>query len=221
MDWNQKIIQVILFMPGFLFSLSFHEAAHAYIADKMGDPTAKRLGRVSLSPIQHIDILGTLILPIFGLLFGGFLFGWGKPVPVDYRNLKDTKTQGMWIAAAGPVSNIILAVIIAGVIHTYIYFLPSLMQVAPEHVLILILEAFKTYLILNLALCFFNLIPVQPLDGSKILFGLLPGELGDVVDRFTTRWGMIILLVLIFSGGIRYILWPPIMLVANLLLGNF
>src|SRR3989344_1161029 len=126
MDYKQKILEVLLFMPGFLFSLSCHEAAHAYVASKFGDPTAKNLGRVSLSPVPHIDVLGTLILPIFGLLFGGFLFGWGKPVPVDYRNLKNVRRDGMWIAIAGPATNFILAILFALVIHAYVYFLPSM-----------------------------------------------------------------------------------------------
>lgn len=222
MDFKIKLIQLILFMPGFLFSLSCHEAAHAYVANRFGDPTAKNMGRVSLSPVPHTDILGTLILPIFGLLFGGFLFGWGKPVPVDYRNLKNVKRDGLWISAAGPASNMILAVVFAMAIHLYVFLIPRLLGgFVSQSALLLILEALKNILILNLALCFFNLIPIQPLDGGKILFGILPDQWAYSVDRFTTRWGMVILLVLIFTGLLRYVLWPPIVLVGNLLLGAF
>jgi len=218
MGFEQKIIDVILFMPGFLFSLSFHEAAHAYVAHRLGDDTAKNMGRVSLSPIPHIDILGTLILPILGL-FSGFLFGWGKPVPVNYRNLKNFKRDGMWIAAAGPASNLILAVLFTGLLHVYI--------ATAEHVLgsfltlptlKLLGNALVNYIFLNLALCFFNLIPIQPLDGSKILYGILPKGIADKVDHFSTRFGLIVLLILIVSGAFRIILWPPIMYVGKFLL---
>lgn len=220
MEFKQKILEVLLFMPGFLFSLSCHEAAHAYVADKFGDSTAKSRGRVSLSPIPHIDVLGTLILPIFGLLFGGFLFGWGKPVPVDYRNLKNARRDGMWISLAGPATNFVLAILFAFVIHAYVYFLPSMMGgVFSEYSLAQVLEALKTVLVLNLALCFFNLIPIHPLDGGKIVFGLLPRDIALRFDSFISRWGVIILLVLIFSGLLRVLLWPPIAFFANLLLG--
>lgn len=222
MEFRQKILEVLLFMPGFLFSLSCHEAAHAYVAYKFGDSTAKSRGRVSLSPIPHIDILGTLILPIFGLLFGGFLFGWGKPVPVDYRNLKNIRHDGMWISLAGPATNFILAIIFALIIHMYVYFLPAMFGgIFSEYSLLKILDALKTVLVLNLALCFFNLIPIHPLDGGKIIFGLLPRQIAYRFDAFISRWGVIILLVLIFSGGFRYLLWPPIALFANLLLSGF
>jgi Zn-dependent protease len=216
----EKILEVLLFMPGFLFSLSFHEAAHGYVAHLRGDDTAMRAGRVTLNPIPHTDIIGTLVLPIFGLLFGGFLFGWGKPVPVDYRNLKNLKKDAMWVALAGPTSNFILAFAFAGVIHLYIHFLPDLLHYVRQYPLLMILEALKNILILNLALCFFNLIPIEPLDGGKILFGILPTRIGYKVEQFTARYGMIILLILIFTGALRFILWPPIALFANLLLGG-
>lgn len=217
---SEKLLQVLLFMPGFLFSLSVHEAAHALVAYWKGDDTAKKLGRVSLSPVPHTDVLGTLVFPIFGMLFGGFLFGWGKPVPVDYRNLKNAKQDGLWISAAGPFSNLILAVFFAGLIHLIVYYYPALVENFTQYKTLLFAETIRNYLFLNLALCFFNLIPIQPLDGSKILFGILPGQLGLKVDQFTTRYGMAILLILIFTGSLRYVLWPPIDYVAGLLLGQ-
>lgn len=219
MDMQAKIIEVILFMPGFLFSLSCHEAAHAYAAYKLGDPTAKNLGRVSLSPIPHIDVLGTLILPILGI-FSGFLFGWGKPVPVDYRNLKNYKHDGLWISLAGPASNFILAFVFAGLVHLYIVSIDFFAgKVISMQVATLFGRALVNYMYLNLALCFFNLIPVQPLDGSKILFGILPLKTAQTIDHFSTRYGMLILLILILSGALPYIVWPPIAFMGRLLLG--
>ena len=220
MDIQAKIIEVILFMPGFLFSLSCHEAAHAYVAYKLGDPTAKNLGRVSLSPIPHIDVLGTLILPVLGI-FSGFLFGWGKPVPVDYRNLKDYKRDGLWISLAGPASNFILAFIFAGVIHFYIVNIEAVISLGLAATKATLLgRALVNYMYLNLALCFFNLIPVQPLDGSKILFGILPKRIAYTIDGFSSRYGMIVLIILFVSGALPYIMWLPIEFMGRFLLGG-
>ncbi len=215
---QDKIIYVLLFMPGFLFSLSVHEASHALMASLLGDNTARSLGRVTLNPIAHSDLLGTIILPILGL-FSGFFFGWGKPVPVDYRNLKNIKRDGMFIAAAGPASNIILAIVFAVVIRVYEWLAPSLINdLFQMYHAQLIGQALVQYLFLNLALCFFNLIPVQPLDGSKILYGILPRGLAETVDQFSTRYGLLILILLIATGTLRMILWPPIQAVGRLLL---
>lgn len=215
---TSKLLEILLFMPGFLFSLSFHEAAHGYVANLKGDPTAKLAGRVTLNPVPHMDILGTLILPILGLLYGGFLFGWGKPVPVNYRNLKHLKHDAMWIALAGPASNIFLAVIFAFVFLQFDKFVPTLAEHMNPYSVKLIEEALLQILMLNLALCFFNLIPIEPLDGSKILFGLLPNPYGAQVDRFTSRYGTMILLILIFTGAIGFVLKPILLLCLHVLL---
>ncbi|MBF0105003.1 MAG: site-2 protease family protein [Deltaproteobacteria bacterium] len=214
-----KLIIVILFMPGFLFSLSCHEAAHAYAAFKRGDPTAKNLGRVTLNPIPHTDILGTLILPIMGI-FTGFFFGWGKPVPVDYRNLKNYKRDALWISAAGPLSNFLLALVFSGLVHLYVFFLDAIINMTSITAAGLFFWALKSYVYLNLALCFFNLIPIQPLDGSKILFGILPDDTAHKIDAISRRYGMVILIVLIMTGAFKYILWPPVDFIAGILVGG-
>lgn len=220
MDIETLIVQIAVLAPGILFSLAFHECAHGYMAHRLGDDTAKSQGRLTLNPIAHIDPVGTIIVPAILLLAFGVMFGWAKPVPVDYRNLKNPKRDGLWVALAGPASNILLAVAIALGLHAYAMARgpvdPGLVSVKES----LILGAFTSYVMLNLALAFFNLIPIQPLDGSKILFGLLPTETAVKVDRFSTRYGTIILLVLFFSGAIWYILWPPIRFMARLLLGG-
>lgn len=216
---TQRILEILLFMPGFLFSLSFHEASHAFVAFKLGDATAKSRGRVSLSPIPHTDILGTIILPILGLYFGGFVFGWGKPVPVDYRNLKNVRRDAMLISAAGPASNLFLAILFSIVIRFYHGALPSLHGgIIPDYNLVIIQNIFVQYMFLNLALCFFNLIPIEPLDGGKILFGILPRDMAMRVEMFTARFGGPILLVLFFTGLLGVILSPIIRFVAGILL---
>ncbi len=218
MDFQEKIMQVILFMPGFLFSLAFHEAAHGYMANKFGDPTAKLAGRVTLNPVPHMDILGTLILPIIGI-FTGFFFGWGIPVPVDYRNLKNPRRDGMWISLAGPVSNLILAVIISLIIRVYDNYVDLLVGgLFTPFKAQMIADTLLQYLFLNLGLCLFNLIPIEPLDGGKILFGILPRHIGIRVDQFFSRYGMIILLILYFTRLLSVILLPPIQFLASILL---
>lgn len=223
MDFSSRIFEVILFMPGFLFSLSIHEAAHAYVADRLGDPTAKNLGRVTLNPLAHADPIGTILFPIAGVLglFGRFFFGWGKPVPVNYRNFAQPKRDAMLVSLAGPLSNLIVAIGIAGLIHALFYFSNALLAGGlPVLFFKTLIETLVMYMFLNLALCFFNLIPIHPLDGGKILFGLLPNRIAYKFEAFVARYGFIVLLVLIFTNAIRYILWPPIALIGGVLLGK-
>lgn len=215
---TEKIIAFVLFFPGFLFSLSFHEAAHAFVASKLGDPTARNRGRVTLNPLAHMDPVGTLLLPIMGFFMGGLILGWGVPVPVDYRNLKNWKTDGMFIASAGPISNLVLAVIFAVVIHFVVVFQPTWVAPQLNYNGYTILMAIVQVLYLNLALAFFNLIPIHPLDGGKILYGLLPRPFADQFDSFVGRYGFILLLVLLFSGVYRVIVGYPVEWVAKILL---
>jgi Zn-dependent protease len=210
-------------MPGFLFSLSVHEAAHAYAAHKLGDDTAKNLGRMTLNPLAHADPVGTILFPIAGILglFGRFFFGWGKPVPVNYRNFMNPKRDAMIVSVAGPLSNLIVAVGFAGIIHGLFYFSEALVAGGmPIVVFKTLVETLIMYMFLNLALCFFNLIPIHPLDGGKILFGLLPDRTAYKFDMFMARYGFVILLALIFTNGIRYVLWPPIAFLGGILLGR-
>ncbi len=171
---RQIIIDFILFFPGFLFSLSWHEAAHGFIASKYGDNTAKSRGRVTLNPLPHMDPIGTVLLPVLGFFTGGILIGWGVPVPVDYRNLKNPKQDGIFIALAGPVSNLILAFLMAVGIHLLVNFNPDWVNPEANYNGFTLLGGIIRIFYLNLALAFFNLIPVQPLDGGRILYGLLP-----------------------------------------------
>lgn len=212
------LIDFILFFPGFLFSLSFHESAHGLIASRLGDNTARRLGRVTLNPIPHMDPIGTLLLPILGFFWGGMLIGWGVPVPVDYRNLKNFKRDGLMIALAGPVSNLILAVMLAILIHSLAFLNPGWLNPHLSYNGYTLLGALIKIFYLNLALTFFNLIPIHPLDGGKVLYGLLPHPYADRLDAFLSRYGFMLLLMLFVTGIYRILVWYPVSTVAGWLL---
>jgi Zn-dependent protease len=154
-------------IPAILFALSFHEAAHAWMALRCGDDTAARMGRITLNPLAHLDPVGSI-----GIFIG--FFGWGKPVPYVERNLRNPRWDAMLIAAAGPVSNLILAAI-SGVIFRVLLYMASGDSGGPAGRIVLFLVFLFAYsLVVNLCLCFFNLIPIFPLDGEKILIGVLP-----------------------------------------------
>lgn len=177
-------------------SISIHEFAHAYIADKLGDPTARILGRVTLNPKAHLDPIGTLLLLVAG-------FGWGKPVPFDPYNLENPKTGGALIALAGPVSNFLLATLLAIIFH-----------LVPMNGL---LTSFVYLTIFyNLILGAFNLIPVNPLDGFKIVYGILPSNLA-IQWQQTANYGIFILLFLVVTRTTSVIIDPILGLFLNIL----
>lgn len=220
---QDRIIHLILFYPLFLFSLSFHEAAHALVADRLGDSTARLLGRVSLSPFPHIDPIGTVFLPILGILTGAPVIGWGKPVPVTPFRLKgDMRRSSLWVAASGPSSNLILALIFAAITHLLIAIAPAM----PEGIIHsgsfgrtaigVVYAISETGVILNLVLAFFNLLPLPPLDGGTVIRGILPESGLAAFDQFS-RYGFLILLLLFATGMLKYILIPVIMLAGLLL----
>ncbi|MCH7641387.1 site-2 protease family protein [Patescibacteria group bacterium] len=188
-------------------AISIHEFAHAFAADKLGDPTPRLQGRLTLNPLAHLDPIGTLLLVVIG-------FGWGKPVMFDPYNLKDPRRDAAIISLAGPTSNILLAVI------TAVIFRISLISNIPTSITFDILPLIVFY---NLLLAFFNLIPIHPLDGGKIFIGLLPASEARDADNFLRRYGLIILLFLIFPifGGrspIFSIISPVISTIMGILL---
>lgn len=191
-----------------LVSLTFHEAAHAWSADRLGDPTARLLGRLSLNPAVHVDMIGTVVFPLIAMLTGFPLIGWAKPVPVDTRHLRAPRRDFALIALAGPVSNLVLAIAGAIVVHV-------LAQVGPAAELLL--NAFMRFVMINVLLAVFNLIPIPPLDGGNVLMGILPASAAAVIDRLRP-YGFLLLYVLMLSGALSIVVWPVGTLVLSWLL---
>jgi Zn-dependent protease len=180
-----------------LISLTIHEAAHAWTADRLGDPTARLLGRVSLNPLVHIDWIGTVLLPIIAAVSNLPLIGWAKPVPVDTRRLKHPRRDFMLVAAAGPISNLLQAIAWALVLR--------LIAAAPDGDAAYFLQR---AVIINLLLMFFNLIPIPPLDGGNVLLGLLPPQLARTYGQLR-QYGFLILYALMLSGYASRLILPP------------
>ncbi len=210
-----------------LFSLSVHEAAHAWTASRLGDQTARMLGRVSLNPMDHVDPIGTLLLPalmIFGPLlgfgyFGRFLFGWAKPVPIISRNFRNFKRDDMLVSLAGPASNLLLALIaflglaavLLSVSHLPEGVSPSTTQQSLEMLCNIAMQ-------LNLTLCIFNLLPIPPLDGSHVLRNVLPYGAVRVFDSITGPLSYILLLVV--GVAVLRIVMTPILSLAYAILAH-
>ena len=198
-----EIGQLLILLPVLLFSLTIHEVAHAVTAEWYGDSTARRLGRISLNPVVHIDWIGTVFLPILGILGGGIVFGWAKPVPVNPANLKNHRRDFLVIAAAGPLSNILLAVAASLLLGA---LADGPMVGGGTSVLTTLGFAM---LQLNVLLAVFNMLPVAPLDGGNVLAGLLPESLAASYDRLVRPYGFIILMVLMATGWLYRLVEPP------------
>jgi len=169
-----------------LFAITFHEAAHGFVAHRLGDDTAYQLGRVSFNPLRHIDPFGTVILPAMLLLsHSPFLFGYAKPVPVNFRNLRNPRLDMVWVALAGPATNIILALAAALAFHA--------LPLAPAASAQWIADNLKNALVINVVLAVFNMMPIPPLDGGRVAVGLLPRPLADPLARLEP-FGMLILI---------------------------
>ena len=218
-----------------VLAITFHEAAHGYVALKKGDPTAQMLGRVTLNPLAHIDPIGTILLPAFLILSGSpFLFGWAKPVPVNFRLLRDQKRDPIYVASAGVVTNLVLAAI-SGVIFRVIgYIDPVVIQKAffqglgsqPTSSLQMVLVPLALMCVAsvkwNVLLAIFNLIPIPPLDGGRIAVGLLPYGPSQALAS-VERYGMLIIIALFMFdpfGIIRGIIYPVMNLLFAIFLGG-
>jgi Zn-dependent protease len=208
-------MSLVAMFIGILFAISVHEAAHGWMADKRGDPTAKLQGRITLNPIPHIDLVGSILVPIgliiLSKLTGSlFIFGWAKPVPVNPYNLKNPRKDHMWIAAAGPLSNLLTAVI--GII-LFLLFKTMILKVTILAVILINL------ITISVVLAVLNLIPIPPLDGSHIIEGLLQGEALRNYQKIKP-YGFIILIVLLYVGVLDVILHPIFNLVYRIILGG-
>lgn len=207
-------MKYILQLSVLFFSVIIHEVAHGYTAYKRGDPTAKQLGRLTLNPIPHIDIIGSIVLPFILMISGAPIFGWAKPVPVNPARLYNPKTDMIWVSLSGSIANFILA-IIAGIGMLLIRnFATSDMSV-----LITVYQILQTVLVINIVLPVLNLMPIPPLDGSRVVYYLLPRELALQYDRIGA-YGFIIIFILLFTGILWKIISPVIYFLIALLGGG-
>jgi Zn-dependent protease len=201
-DTSNLIQSVLIYALPVLFAITVHEAAHGYVANALGDNTARALGRISLNPIRHIDPIGTIVMPLV-LLFstgGAFLFGYAKPVPVDFSRLRNPKRDMIWVALAGPASNFVMAFGWA-----VVFLLLSRMEVRERF----FVEMARGGVSVNLVMWAFNLFPLPPLDGGRILVGLLPWRQAVWVSRIEP-WGFFIVMALVLAGIVSSVWLTPL-----------
>ncbi len=193
------IQKIVIYALPVIFAITVHEAAHGYAARYFGDMTAQQEGRITLNPLNHIDPIGTILIPALTMMLGGILFGWAKPVPVNFGNLRNPKRDMLWVAAAGPASNLVMAILWAVVFsfstHAPVAFVMPLSLMAQAGIMI------------NVVLLVLNLLPLPPLDGGRIAVSLLPNHLAFQFAKIE-RFGFIILIVLLFTGVLYQIMMP-------------
>lgn len=204
MDEMSTLQRIAVWALPVLFAITVHEVAHGWVARRLGDPTAMMLGRLTLNPLKHIDPVGTVLVPLLMLMFSPFIFGWAKPVPVTWGNLKHPKRDMALVAVAGPLSNLLMAlfwvvVLRIGIgINTEVPWLGTYLFYAGQ-----------AGILINLVLMVLNLLPLPPLDGGRVLSGLLPGRWSWQLDRLEP-YGILIVLLLLVSGVLGGILGPVI-----------
>ncbi|MEA3328695.1 MAG: site-2 protease family protein [Candidatus Omnitrophota bacterium] len=198
----ETLIAVLVFLP----AVTVHEFAHGWMANKLGDPTARNAGRLTLNPLAHIDPVGTIILPAMLILSGSrIIFGWAKPVPVNFANLDNPRRDMIWVGLAGPGANILLALITALIIRSGL--------ISPEF-----LNLLAMVILINLILAIFNLIPIPPLDGSRVLAGVLSPEQSYAYSKIEP-YGFFIVIALLWMGLLRKVLLPIVYFLLKLFIG--
>jgi Zn-dependent protease len=207
-----NVAQVFIAFTVLLFSLTVHEMAHAWTASRLGDNTARRLGRVSFNPLVHADPIGTVLFPLLALIGNVPLIGWAKPVPVNVSRLRNGRRDYVAVAAAGPLSNIVIAFTAAAALSVFPPVSPVMLGepnlTAPLAMLL------SRAVQLNLLLAVFNLLPIPPLDGANVLGGLLPSNLAAAFDRLKP-YGFFLLYALLLTGGFEYLVLPPYLLLRS------
>jgi len=213
MEINQFIQTVAIGAIPVLFAITLHEAAHGYVARHFGDMTADKAGRITLNPLHHIDPVGTILLPLLTFALGGILFGWAKPVPVNFAALRNPKKDMLWVAIAGPASNLAMALgwtflYKVGLMFPESYFADPLLGMA------------KIGMEINVVLMVLNLLPLPPLDGGRVAVSLLPHRQAFQLARIEP-YGMFILIFLAVTSVLSFILSPPIVFIFRILLSLF
>ena len=193
---------LLIYIIPLLFAITLHEAAHGWVASKLGDHTARMMGRVTLDPTKHIDPIGTIAIPLVLLISSsGFIFGWAKPVPINFNALRNGKNGMIWVALAGPGANIVMAVC-----WLFIMIIAINMNIA------VLIEMGRIGILVNCVLAVFNLLPIPPLDGSRVISALLPNRLAYQYNQLE-QYGLYILLGLMFLGGFNYLVRPWVELI--------
>ena len=188
---------LLIYITPLLFAITLHEAAHGWVASKLGDHTARMMGRVTLDPTKHIDPIGTIAIPLVLLLSSsGFIFGWAKPVPINFNALRSGKNGMIWVALAGPGANMFMAI-------CWLF----IMIVAIKMNIFVLIEMGRVGILVNCVLAVFNLLPIPPLDGSRVISALLPNRLAYQYNQLE-QYGLYILLGLMFLGGFNYLVRP-------------
>ncbi len=201
-------IDFIFSVAVLIMSVVVHEVSHGYVANLQGDPTARMAGRLTLNPVKHLDPVGSFVVPVFTFLLGGFIFGWAKPVPYNPYNLKNHRWGPAMVAAAGPASNLIVAIVFGLLIR----FSGVLSIINPEFIKIA-----SMVVIINIVLAVFNMIPIPPLDGSKVLFSILPYHMRYVQDFLEKYWYVLLFILFFFLWKL---IMPIIFILFNLIVGT-
>ncbi len=193
---------LLIYIIPLLFAITLHEAAHGWVASKLGDHTARMMGRVTLDPTKHIDPIGTIAIPLVLLLSSsGFIFGWAKPVPINFNALRSGKNGMIWVALAGPGANMFMAIC-----WLFVMIVAIKMNIA------VLIEMGRVGILVNCVLAVFNLLPIPPLDGSRVISALLPNRLAYQYNQLE-QYGLYILLGLMFLGGFNYLVRPWVELI--------
>lgn len=213
---EDTIRQIAIWAIPVLTAIVFHEVAHGWVANRLGDPTAARMGRLTLNPLAHIDLFGTILVPLMLIIANApFLFGYAKPVPVNFYNLRSPKRDMVWVALAGPVTNLVLALVWVGILKGVAIVLGAQEGSGDSGILTFftpIALMAERGIVINVVLAVFNMIPLPPLDGGRVMVGLLPQPFSSTLAR-VEPYGFIILIVLLMTHALDKIIGPA----ANLL----
>jgi Zn-dependent protease len=206
----QKMAAIVLPL---IFAVTLHEAAHGWVADKLGDSTARQLGRITVNPLRHIDWFGTILLPMLMMAFTGFLFGWAKPVPVNMAHLRNPRRDMVWVALAGPGANLLMAILWS------LALLSTELPTMPEWMVLPLAAMAVAGVFINLILMVLNLLPILPLDGGRVLAGILPQAIARLYAQIEP-FGFFIIVGLLVAGVLGQVLTPVIFGGINLLPGT-